>query len=421
MLERILPLQYQKNNYEIKIYMINRIILIGNGFDLAHGMKTGYKDFIKDYWNNQFKKYFDCNDDLYTCDEFEISTSFKKDILTSEAFHTKVQFSNTFIKNSLLLELSKNFFDADWVDIEGAFYRKLVHCQKSNNDNSIKQLNKDFNSIKILLEIYLAKEVKGRNVINNQLHETIYNHFNSPLNFDEISEDGLNKISDQIWGRVKNYEEFRNKTIDPTDFYKFEKDIMTENYEISRSDVPYILRGKSTNEDINKTIFTFNYTNTEKFYSSDDQEDDVIHIHGEINNIDNPIIFGYGDEIDDNYPEIEKLQNNDYLQNIKSINYSTTDNYKNLLRTINGNYYQVYIVGHSCGNTDRTLLNTIFEHDNCLSVKVFYHQHERGDNYLDIYKNISRNFNDKRKLRDRVVNKQMCSPLLPYEKEITAM
>jgi len=29
---------------------MNRIILIGNGFDLAHGMKTSYGDFINDYW-----------------------------------------------------------------------------------------------------------------------------------------------------------------------------------------------------------------------------------------------------------------------------------------------------------------------------------------------------------------------------------
>ena len=29
---------------------MNRIILIGNGFDLAHGLKTSYRDFIDDYW-----------------------------------------------------------------------------------------------------------------------------------------------------------------------------------------------------------------------------------------------------------------------------------------------------------------------------------------------------------------------------------
>jgi len=34
---------------------MNRIILIGNGFDLAHGLKTGYKDFISWFWDEQKK------------------------------------------------------------------------------------------------------------------------------------------------------------------------------------------------------------------------------------------------------------------------------------------------------------------------------------------------------------------------------
>lgn len=29
---------------------MNRIVLIGNGFDLAHGLKTSYADFINWYW-----------------------------------------------------------------------------------------------------------------------------------------------------------------------------------------------------------------------------------------------------------------------------------------------------------------------------------------------------------------------------------
>lgn len=29
---------------------MNRIVLIGNGFDLAHGLKTSYADFISWYW-----------------------------------------------------------------------------------------------------------------------------------------------------------------------------------------------------------------------------------------------------------------------------------------------------------------------------------------------------------------------------------
>ncbi len=31
---------------------MNRLVIIGNGFDLAHGLPTSYKDFIDDYWAN---------------------------------------------------------------------------------------------------------------------------------------------------------------------------------------------------------------------------------------------------------------------------------------------------------------------------------------------------------------------------------
>jgi hypothetical protein len=35
---------------------MNRIVLIGNGFDLAHGLRTWYEDFINWYWNEWGKK-----------------------------------------------------------------------------------------------------------------------------------------------------------------------------------------------------------------------------------------------------------------------------------------------------------------------------------------------------------------------------
>ncbi|MCL2062765.1 MAG: bacteriophage abortive infection AbiH family protein [Candidatus Cloacimonetes bacterium] len=35
---------------------MNRIILIGNGFDFAHGLKTSYNDFIDYFWDKMRKK-----------------------------------------------------------------------------------------------------------------------------------------------------------------------------------------------------------------------------------------------------------------------------------------------------------------------------------------------------------------------------
>ena len=35
---------------------MNRLVLIGNGFDLAHGLKTSYEDFIYWYFSIFIKK-----------------------------------------------------------------------------------------------------------------------------------------------------------------------------------------------------------------------------------------------------------------------------------------------------------------------------------------------------------------------------
>ena len=39
---------------------MNRLVLIGNGFDLAHGLKTSYADFINWYWDQRVKGFHDC-------------------------------------------------------------------------------------------------------------------------------------------------------------------------------------------------------------------------------------------------------------------------------------------------------------------------------------------------------------------------
>ena len=69
-------------------------------------------------------------------------------------------------------------------------------------------------------------------------------------------------------------------------------------------------------------------------------------------------------------------------------------------------------MGHSCGLSDRTLLATLFEHKNCVSIKPYYYKKEDGtDNYRELVQNIARNFKDPILMRDRVVGKERCEPL----------
>ena len=160
-------------------------------------------------------------------------------------------------------------------------------------------------------------------------------------------------------------------------------------------------------------LLNFNYTEVADKYGHL-KVASINHIHGDLNNPDS-IIFGYGDELDEDYKYLLKQSDNECLRNIKSIKYLESGKYRNLLQFIESAPYQVYIMGHSCGNSDRTLLNTLFEHKNCVSIKPYYYQKDDGsDNYLEIAQNICRNFTDMKLMRDRVVNKMFCEPLPQY-------
>ena len=162
---------------------------------------------------------------------------------------------------------------------------------------------------------------------------------------------------------------------------------------------------------IKTLLLDFNYTSTsDNYIAASGNKISTIHIHGTINEPQS-MIFGYGDELDEDFRKLLKTNDNDLIANIKSIRYLETDNYRRLLEFIEFAPYQIFIMGHSCGNSDRTLLNTLFEHKNCASIKIFYHKGQYTDNYLELVQNISRNFTDMKLMRDRVVNKTYCRPL----------
>lgn len=176
------------------------------------------------------------------------------------------------------------------------------------------------------------------------------------------------------------------------------------------------------NESNKKTVFLdFNYTSSlypyinlikSKSYG-DFYNSEIISIHGLLlNEGDFEINFSFGDEMDEDYKFIENLNENEYLMNFKSFKYFRNRYYKKLLDYIDSEKFQVFIMGHSCGLSDRTLLNTIFEHNNCRSIKVFYHKKEDdSDNFTEIMQNISRHFDNKKLMRSKIVNKELCQPL----------
>src|SRR5690606_31984960 len=134
-------------------------------------------------------------------------------------------------------------------------------------------------------------------------------------------------------------------------------------------------------------IVNFNYTDTiEKYFIHNGfgpppRQFKVNYIHGKLNDPKNPIIFGFEDELDTDYNNIELEKAKGFFEYIKSFWYFKTSNYHNLVRFIEADDFQVYILGHSCGLSDRTMLNMIFEHPQCKSIKLFYHGTAESNNY----------------------------------------
>jgi hypothetical protein len=97
---------------------------------------------------------------------------------------------------------------------------------------------------------------------------------------------------------------------------------------------------------------------------------------------------------------------------IKSFGYFENSNYRDLIRFIDSDIFEVFIWGHSCGLSDRTLLNMIFEHENCKLIKIFYHKKADGtDNYTQLTQEISRHFKDKGMMRKKILSKDKSMPL----------
>lgn len=424
---------------------MNRIILIGNGFDLAHKLKTSYKDFIDDYW----KKFIDefLGKIFYENEDFRFENinrmwSFTDNNKNFKELKSRIDGSpinvRLIIKNHFLIYISEKSSLKNWVDIENEYYEELIRIKNGNpiiyrsfineNENLVERVNRDFKRVESILVDYIIDVNKNfeNNYSNPRQQNNIGKKIYYPLLPNDLNSNGLNSLVKFIENEIIKYRE--QNDYESIYINVINNVLKLTNDSALKSEIKNLLLSHSVINNFNlipdNTLFlTFNYTNTHYLYDDASQFDTFykqiytkrkdIKIHGSIKIEDkNPIIFGYGDELDDEYKNIEKLNDNRFLENIKSIKYSETDNYKKMIEFIESDVFQVFIMGHSCGISDRTLLNTIFEHDNCVSIKPFYYKKEDGsDNYSDLVRNISRNFNDKIKMRDRVVNKEYSEPL----------
>lgn len=369
---------------------MNRLVIIGNGFDLAHGLKTSYVDFINWYWEQLFLKLRVCNDRVYNDGLISlniVASANESSWMNVFFFHNELkqqswqevlkyirtrEMSFRIEYSALFNRIMAGFESKGWVDIENDYYTCLKTPLKNPRCGyTVNDINTQLGILQSKLVDYL-RTIEIEN-IRGDLHDKMLDLIN-PKDF---SGDGKQKALDSIGCDVEDIEKIK---------YNHE---LLENY------IPQSIM-----------LLSFNYTDTAKFFGNNNLT--LNYIHGELSR-EKEIIFGYGDELDKDYKELLDMNDNELLKYAKNVKYLETSHYRQMLNFINAGPFQVFIMGHSCGNSDRTLLNTVFEHENCVSIKPFYYKKENGtDNYLELVQNISRNFTDMKLFRDRVVNKEQC-------------
>ena len=378
---------------------MNRLVIIGNGFDMAHGLKTSYMDFINWYWDRRV--------DAFVGNTSKVSEDCLCNLIFKDGSNLScwnaLAFENSYFRDfrgnrkcsgyEVIREMQDNpdIFTIDctpffgtiiqsietrgWVDIENNYYQLLKRCTENTDYGyTVKELNEQLAFLQDKLIEYL------RSIGTPQPKEELQKAMIAPLNPEDFSTEGRKKALEDIGLDIKSIAELRY------------------NHEERNKLFP----GRVM-------LLSFNYTPTANMYGNFNLEHNFI--HGELEHPEH-IIFGYGDELDKFYQDLLDKNDNELLKNVKSVKYLETRHYHEMLEFLMSAPFQVLIMGHSCGNSDRTLLNTVFEHGNCVSIKPFYHKWEGGgDNYLELVQNISRNFTNMRLFRDRVVNKEQCKTI----------
>lgn len=338
---------------------MNRLILIGNGFDLAHGLKTSYADFINWYWGQRMLSFNDAHgyvseDELcrftilhrnneeketwstlaysHNCFNSALGKNYVgKDIIASiiedkENFETK--FSPFFERITHSIETK------GWVDIENEYYELLKEYSFPNDPNITKEdisakvaeLNNQLSYLTKLLVQYLSEVEKSEKESCPSIRNAIY----APFSEEDIAIDSLDKLQEHksYW---ENHAERDNELSEIAIRYGYEERRCMgqvrgwrENEPHDPTSYPYAFLLPK-----NIMLVNFNYTNTTRMYLNrhfcEGFED--VHIHGSLKNK-SDIIFGYGDELDCDYQKLKESNISGCLQNVKSIRYMEATNYR---------------------------------------------------------------------------------------------
>lgn len=376
------------------------ILIVGNGFDLAHGLPTQYKDFLK--FVNLANAILD--DDLDTIKNIENSdgnddkeikkTKDFKEFINSlrdkenfkyiEELH-KLSIDNLWF-DYFNLRLKENllFLKENWIDFECEISKIIIFLDK---------LNKKKNSF--LLENndqFLFDEPFFE--INENEMAILIKPFVRFFNKNEYYPRTIIKNGYKFF--VKTFELFKNTLINDLNQLIRCLEIYLSLY-INNLDKGLVIPEILNLKDKIDHVLSFNYTNTfERFYGRPNVEYDYIHGKASLDNTFETcqLVLGIDEYLDkeERNENIEFIQYKKYFQRIYK---RTGRKYKDWLKQIekdnltNRMFFgskelNIYILGHSLDITDKDILKdliTFYKEENSngviLPVKIIIYNHNQ--------------------------------------------
>ena len=353
-------------------------MIVGNGFDLYHGLPTRYTDFLFFAKNwKVFKDEYDKHDKNGEASEGETIkvrlsewNALSEDSLLDFASHVElyseghIEYLNEHLQDNAWL----TYFDKismpgrNWIDFEDEIERALnqvesFYCDTLRFcDNEIPMLKmQDF--MKKVIFTFSDKAVK-RGMGYQNLANTMFR----PNNWDS---DSLNNNKALLLESMKTELDALNKCLD---YYMLDF--------VSVIDCGVFSEQIKDLGDIN--LLNFNYTYT---YAAVYGKRALIEhhpIHGEAK--EENLVLGIPDDAFSNTLDYVYFQK--YFQRIQK---KTGNFYKKWLvrpdhPTLSDLSVKVYIMGHSLNSVDEGVLEDFFEEPNVKQIKIFYHSQEDYEN-----------------------------------------
>ena len=319
------------NTYNISFIfnLNNNLLIIGNGFDLEHDLKTHYTDFFDTINNNVSSK----NEIILNNNKYLIKDNNLLLYLIKEYKQNKLQGNN-------------------WIDIETEFKKIISLIEEININNFIDNMSyysgDEYTTIKKIQSksSYYFKNCLFPFIIGNNYYKYINEHYNISI---KILEKDLNELTNMLRD------------------YLLEQDISNLTKTKDISDIDY----KITH------VLSFNYTDTFRKIYSDIDDDKIDFIHGSLNK--NNLVLGINETLTEDTANkiVDTVYFKKYFQRIykktdyKYVSWLDPTDYKNY-----ADFDTVYIHGHSLDESDKEILEKIINSvlkKYTPTVKIFYY------------------------------------------------